>query len=102
MSSAYEDIYKAIVRHQGQSQVGVQTRLIKLSEEVGEVMQAYIGTTGANKRKGVTHIRADVADELCDVIITAMVALHDWTEYPGEWLEDRVNAVAGRVEEQGS
>ena len=50
-------------------------RLMKLSEEVGEVAQAVIGVTGQNPRKGVTHTWDDVQSELCDVIVTAMVAL---------------------------
>lgn len=62
-------------RQNGRSQQEISLRLLKLVEESGEVAQAYIGTVGQNPRKGVTHTNADVADELCDVIITAMVAL---------------------------
>lgn len=50
-------------------------RVLKLSEEVGETTQAVIGALGANPRKGTTHTWGDVEHELCDVIITAMVAL---------------------------
>ena len=50
-------------------------RAFKLAEEVGEVAAAVIGVTGQNPRKGVTHSWEDVQDELCDVILTAMVAL---------------------------
>jgi NTP pyrophosphatase (non-canonical NTP hydrolase) len=50
-------------------------RVLKLSEEVGETTQAVIGALGANPRKGTTHKWSDVEHELCDVIITAMVAL---------------------------
>ncbi|MFD7708055.1 MazG-like family protein [Streptomyces sp. NPDC059785] len=50
-------------------------RLLKLSEEVGEVAQAVIGATGQNPRKGYSHTWDDVRSELCDVVITAMVAL---------------------------
>ncbi|WP_433855142.1 MazG-like family protein [Streptomyces kronopolitis] len=50
-------------------------RLMKLTEEAGEVMQAYIGLQGQNPRKGQTHTADDVAAELCDVILTAAVAL---------------------------
>ncbi|WP_063856833.1 MazG-like family protein [Streptomyces cyaneogriseus] len=62
-------------RRNGRDQQEISMRLLKLVEEAGEVAQAYIGTVGQNPRKGVTHTREDVADELCDVIITAMVAL---------------------------
>jgi NTP pyrophosphatase (non-canonical NTP hydrolase) len=54
-------------------------RMLKLSEEVGEAAQAVIGATGQNPRKGVTHTWDDVQAELCDVILTAMVALRTLT-----------------------
>ncbi|MGW0757248.1 MazG-like family protein [Streptomyces sp. NPDC002814] len=53
--------------------------LLKLSEEVGEVAQAVIGATGQNPRKGRTHTWDDVQSELCDVVITALVALRTLT-----------------------
>ncbi|WP_441250696.1 MazG-like family protein [Kitasatospora sp. McL0602] len=54
-------------------------RIIKLSEEVGEVGQAVIGATGQNPRKGVTHTWEDVQHELCDVVFSALVALRTLT-----------------------
>jgi NTP pyrophosphatase (non-canonical NTP hydrolase) len=54
-------------------------RMLKLSEEVGEVAEAVIGVTGQNPRKGVTHTWDDVQGELCDVVITALVALRTLT-----------------------
>ncbi|MFG2781492.1 MazG-like family protein [Streptomyces prunicolor] len=54
---------------------GMLLRMLKLSEEVGEVAEAVIGATGQNPRKGVTHTWDDVQAELCDVVITALVAL---------------------------
>ncbi|MCF3176163.1 MazG-like family protein [Streptomyces sioyaensis] len=54
-------------------------RLLKLSEEAGEVAQAVIGATGQNPRKGHSHTWDDVHGELCDVILTAMVALRTLT-----------------------
>ncbi|WP_070012416.1 MazG-like family protein [Streptomyces abyssalis] len=71
-------------------------RLMKLAEESGEVMQAYIGTTGQNPRKGRTHTSADVAAELCDVILTAAVALHRFTGDPAAALDARIGEVARR------
>ncbi len=50
-------------------------RLLKLTEEAGEVAAAWIGTLGQNPRKGVTHTREDVAAELADVVFTALVAI---------------------------
>ncbi|MEV5526798.1 MazG-like family protein [Streptomyces prunicolor] len=58
---------------------GMLLRMLKLSEEVGEVAEAVIGATGQNPRKGVTHTWDDVQAELCDVVITALVALRTLT-----------------------
>ncbi|MEU4462248.1 MazG-like family protein [Streptomyces sp. NPDC024017] len=58
---------------------GVLLRILKLSEEVGEVSEAVIGATGQNPRKGVTHTWEDVEAELCDVAITALMALRTLT-----------------------
>lgn len=59
----------------GRNDHEVAMRLLKLVEEAGEVAAAYIGMTGQNPRKGVTHTRDEVAGELCDVVVTALVAL---------------------------
>lgn len=59
----------------GRSGTETALRILKVTEEAGEVASAWIGMTGQNPRKGVTHVTADVADELCDVITAAMVAL---------------------------
>ncbi|MER6540148.1 MazG-like family protein [Streptomyces sp900105755] len=64
-------------RHGGET--GLVLRMLKLTEEVGEVAQAVIGATGQNPRKGVTHTWEDVQGELCDVVITALVALRTLT-----------------------
>ena len=49
-------------------------RILKIVEEAGEAAAAWAGTLGQNPRKGVTHTRQDVADELGDVASTALVA----------------------------
>ncbi|MEV4927887.1 MazG-like family protein [Streptomyces roseoverticillatus] len=61
-------------------------RLLKVTEEAGEAAQAYLGMQGQNPRKGCTHTRGDVATELCDVILTAMVALHAFHDDPATLL----------------
>ncbi|MFE6284241.1 MazG-like family protein [Streptomyces sp. NPDC057877] len=58
---------------------GLLLRMLKLTEEVGEVAQAVIGATGQNPRKGVSHTWDDVQSELCDVVITALIALRTLT-----------------------
>jgi NTP pyrophosphatase (non-canonical NTP hydrolase) len=61
-------------------------RLLKVSEELGEAGQAWIGATGQNPRKGITHSRTDVADELADVVFAALVAMASLEADPAEVL----------------
>lgn len=72
-------------------------RIMKLTEETGEVTQAVIGTLGQNPRKGVTHTWDDVQDELCDVILTAMVALTTITPDARKVFGENLARVAGRA-----
>ncbi|WP_405673736.1 hypothetical protein OG848_31920 [Streptomyces canus] len=72
-------------------------RLIKVAEEAGEASAAYIGMTGQNPRKGTTHAPADVADELCDVIIAAAVALNAFSDAPAAVLTAKLDAAARRL-----
>src|SRR5580692_146751 len=71
-------------------------RIMKLTEEAGEVTQAVIGTLGQNPRKGVTHTWDDVQAELCDVMFTAMVALTTITPDARKVFEEHLARVAGR------
>src|SRR3984957_13711775 len=71
-------------------------RIMKLTEEVGEVTQAVIGTLGQNPRKGVTHTWEDVQAELCDVILTAMVGLTPLTPDARETFNGHLTRVANR------
>ncbi len=80
----------------GTSEHELALRLLKLSEEVGEVTEAYIGMVGQNPRKGVTHTREDVAEELCDVMITAMVALCSFADDPERALRSKIEKVDAR------
>jgi len=52
-----------------------ETQVIKIMEEGGEVAQAWIGFTGTNPRKGVTHRAVDVADEMADVAMSALLGI---------------------------
>ncbi|MFA1538034.1 NUDIX domain-containing protein [Actinomadura monticuli] len=73
--------------------------VMKLSEEVGEVAEAYIGMTGGNPRKGIHATATDVLDELADVILAAAVPMVDLAGGPDEarrHLADRLGIVAAR------
>ena len=82
------------------SEAQTWARLAKITEEAGEVVAAYIGATGQNPRKGVTHSTADVEAELLDVAITALAALehlrgHD--ERSLDLLGDKLEATLRRA-----
>ena len=80
--------------------VPVEARLLKLTEEVGEVAEAYIGMQGMNRRKGVCRTEDDLLDELSDVIITAAVAMSGLigdAERAHRHLEGRITAVTIRA-----
>lgn len=55
-------------------------RVMKIGEEYGEAVQAYIGMRGQNPRKGVTHTLDQLLDELADVALTALCAIQHFTQ----------------------
>ncbi|MEU7631752.1 MazG-like family protein [Nocardia sp. NPDC049220] len=68
--------------HNGSDDAAMTMQMLKLQEELGEVAKAagdvaaaWIGYTGQNPRKGVTHSLEDVVRELADVAITAMLGI---------------------------
>ncbi len=61
--------------HTHHGNVPVEVRLLKLTEEVGEVAEAFLGVHGMNSRKGTCRSRDDLLAELADVIITAAIAM---------------------------
>lgn len=75
-------------------------RIMKLTEETGEAVAAYLGMTGQNPRKGTCATLDDLSGELCDVAITALVALITVTGDAGSaylQLEDHVSARFARL-----
>jgi DNA-binding CsgD family transcriptional regulator/phosphoribosyl-ATP pyrophosphohydrolase len=83
-------------RENGRGDHETALRIMKITEEAGEVAEAYIGTVGQNPRKGRSHTPADVVAELCDVIVTAAVALHSFTVDPQGAVEAKLARIAGR------
>jgi NTP pyrophosphatase (non-canonical NTP hydrolase) len=57
--------------HNGTAPPEIGLRVLKIVEEAGEAAAAWIGVMGNNPRKGITHSRQDVADELGDVAFTS-------------------------------
>lgn len=85
----------------------VLSQILKVTEEAGEVAEAVIGATGQNPRKGFSHSWDDVAVELCDVVISALVALNRVSPDARRVLAERVDyvyrrSVAAGAEDVGS
>ena len=86
--------------HGHHGDVPVEIQLLKLTEEIGEVADAFLGVHGLNPRKGVCRTREDLLDELSDVIITAAVAMTGITgdaAHAHAHLDQRLAAVAARA-----
>jgi NTP pyrophosphatase (non-canonical NTP hydrolase) len=93
----WDEIQRLHIHH---GEVPPEVRLLKLTEEVGEVAEAFIGMTGMNSRKGVCRTRDDVLDELTDVIITAavaMAAIAGTADDAGTHFDQRLTAVLTRA-----
>ncbi|HEX4790232.1 MAG TPA: MazG-like family protein [Actinospica sp.] len=73
-------------------------QILKITEEAGEVAEALIGVTGQNPRKGFSHSWQDVENELCDVIVTAMVALRRVNPAAPTLFTEHLAAVVSRCE----
>lgn len=71
-------------------------RILKITEEVGEVAEAVFAATGTNPRKEPSTWE-HVHTELADVIVTAMVALLSCTDDAHVVLEDRLRALVERA-----
>jgi hypothetical protein len=72
-------------------------RVAKIGEEFGEAIQALIGATNQNPRKGITHDMGHVRKELFDVAITALGAVEHIDAASGDGggkaLPDLVDAI---------
>ncbi|MBV1850275.1 MazG-like family protein [Catellatospora sp. NEAU-YM18] len=72
-------------------------RILKVTEEAGEAARAWIGVTGQNPRKGVTHTPREVADELADVALSALVAIESLGFDPAQVLSACAAKVLDRL-----
>lgn len=84
-------------RENGRAPEEMAMRLLKIGEEAGEAASAYIGWRGQNPRKGTTHTQADVEAELCDVIVTAAVALATISDDPEAVFAAKLGKIAARA-----
>jgi hypothetical protein len=75
-------------------------RISKVSEELGEAIQCFIGATGQNPRKGVINDIDDVLEELADTAITAILAIQHFTkdvDQTGDIMNTKLASILKRV-----
>lgn len=84
--------------HNGAGDGELSMRVMKVTEEAGEVAQAWIGAHGANPRKGYSHTLDDVAGELADVVLAALVAMESLGYRPEKTLATRVAELHERLD----
>jgi NTP pyrophosphatase (non-canonical NTP hydrolase) len=77
----------------------LERQLLWLQAEVGEAANALMGAMGANPRKGFTHTATDVAEELADVAMTALLGIMLCGKNPEEFLSAQALKIAERMKE---
>jgi NTP pyrophosphatase (non-canonical NTP hydrolase) len=61
-------------------------RVAKAGEEAGEALEAFLGYTGQNPRKGKNKTLDDVLDELADFVLTGVLGIQHFTKDQDETL----------------
>lgn len=78
-------------------------RIAKIQEEAGEVIEAFMGLTGNNPRKGKTDNYEEFLGEIADVAATGVLAIqhftNDWNETE-RILWDKLISLRERVPEK--
>jgi hypothetical protein len=92
------DLVAWLDRSNGRDPHEVTLRVMKIGEEFGEAVEARIGMLGQNPRKPASHTVDDLAGELCDVIVTAMVALASTVEDPHVVFNEKLRKIRDRVD----
>lgn len=74
-------------------------RISKICEELGEAIQALIGFTGQNPRKGINDTKDHMLKEILDVAATAILAHQHFTKNDTTWteLERHINRLHDRI-----
>lgn len=100
LDSDYDDYIKTIatVIFQRKNTL-IQDMLLHLSEEVGEVAEAFSLHLGSNPRKPAVGSLEDVCDELADVVCTALTAIAFIGASPKEVLQRQMAKTKSRFPE---
>ena len=72
-------------------------RVAKMTEELGEAIDAFIGLTGQNPRKGYYGTRDDLLDELADAALASILAIQHFTKDEAETVVILITRLAYRL-----
>jgi len=79
-------------RHNGYGAPELGLRVARVAEAAGTAVGAWLGLVGQHPRTGVTHTRDEVAAELGEVVLAALVALRSRGYDPAAVLRERAHA----------
>jgi len=79
-------------RHNGYGASELGLRVARVAEAAGAVVGAWLGPVGQHPRTGVTHTGDEVAAELGEVVLNALVALRSLGYDPAAVLRERAHA----------
>jgi NTP pyrophosphatase (non-canonical NTP hydrolase) len=91
------DLVAWLDRNNGSGEHETAMRLLKVTEEAGEAAQAYITSRGQNPRKPKSGTDHQVADELVDVVVTALTTLYSFTPNPQAHFEAKLRQIRDRA-----
>lgn len=90
------ELAEALDAHNGRGDVEMSQQVLKIVEETGEAASAWLGYTGQNPRKGITHTRAELFAELADVATAALVTIARLGGDPRAELDAKTAIMAAR------
>ncbi len=79
-------------RHDGYGAPELGLRVARVAEAAGTAVGAWLGLVGQHPRTGMTHTRDEVAAELGEVVLAALVALRSRGYDPAAVLRERAHA----------
>lgn len=95
-----EEIHEWLNLNPAEHSDPVLWQVLKITEELGEVAQELIACAGQNPRKPKVDRDSawdKVIDELCDVVVTSMVALRRATPYASDRLQEHMIRILERI-----
>ena len=102
LEASYADLVEHLAQHFHTRDLRLDSALQWLTAELGEAMEVRLLMQGLNPRKGFQGDMEDLAAELADVVIMALIAMRMTGCDVQDTLSKHVAKMLGRLEEQGN